>query len=125
MFIHPDVCPWAKRPLMLPVACFLTALGGFIFWKFLGVTPLTAAICMGWGIIVLRDGRSARAACIRGCAAAIGDDKSDADLSFCGGPRHSAAHRMVFSVRMDARRFRPERRIDNIDDVAAPVIGYQ
>ena len=54
MFVHPDVCPWAKRPLMLPVACFLTALGGFIFWKFLGVTPITAALCMGWGIIVLR-----------------------------------------------------------------------
>jgi hypothetical protein len=54
MFVHPDVCPWAKRPLMLPVACFLTALGGFIFWKFLGVTPLTAAMCMGWGIVVLR-----------------------------------------------------------------------
>jgi hypothetical protein len=54
MFMHPDVCPWAKRPLMLPVACFLTALGGFIFWKFLGVTPLTAALCMGWGIVVLR-----------------------------------------------------------------------
>jgi hypothetical protein len=54
MFVHPDICPWAKRPLMLPVACFLTALGGFIFWKFLGVSPLTAALCMGWGIIVLR-----------------------------------------------------------------------
>jgi hypothetical protein len=54
MFVHPDVCPWAKRPLLLPVACFLTALGGFFFWKFLGVTPLTAALCMGWGIMVLR-----------------------------------------------------------------------
>jgi len=54
MFVHPDVCPWANRPLMLPVACFLTALGGFIFWRFLGVTPLAAAMCMGWGIIVLR-----------------------------------------------------------------------
>ena len=54
MFVHPDICPWAKRPLMLPVACFLTALGGFVLWKFLGVTPLTAAACMGWGIVVLR-----------------------------------------------------------------------
>ncbi len=54
MFVHPDICPWAKRPLMLPVACFLTALGGFVFWKYLGVTPLTAALCMGWGIVVLR-----------------------------------------------------------------------
>ena len=54
MFVHPDVCPWADRPLMLPVACFLTALGGFICWKYLGVTPLCAALCMGWGIVVLR-----------------------------------------------------------------------
>jgi hypothetical protein len=54
MFVHPDICPWANRPLMLPVACFLTALGGFVFWKFLGVTPITAAASMGWGIIVLR-----------------------------------------------------------------------
>lgn len=54
MFMHPDVCPWAKRPLMLPVACFLTALGGFVFWRWLGVTPLTAALSMGWGIVVLR-----------------------------------------------------------------------
>jgi hypothetical protein len=54
MFVHPDICPWANRPLMLPVACFLTALGGFVFWKFLGVTPITAAASMGWGILVLR-----------------------------------------------------------------------
>jgi hypothetical protein len=54
MFVHPDVCRWANRPLMLPVACFLTAFGGFIFWRFLGVTPLCAAMCMGWGILVLR-----------------------------------------------------------------------
>jgi hypothetical protein len=54
MFVHPDVCPWAKRPLMLPVACFLTASGGLVLWKVFGVTPLTAAMSMGWGIIVLR-----------------------------------------------------------------------
>jgi hypothetical protein len=54
MFVHPDICPWTNRPLMLPVACFLTALGGFVFWKFLGVTPITAVASMGWGIIVLR-----------------------------------------------------------------------
>jgi hypothetical protein len=54
MFVHPDVCPWADRPLMLPVACFLTALGGLLFWRWLGVTPLAAAACMAWGIIVLR-----------------------------------------------------------------------
>src|SRR5262249_14182249 len=28
MFGHPSVCPWAPRPLFLPAACFLTAVGG-------------------------------------------------------------------------------------------------
>jgi len=54
MFVHPEICPWANRPLILPVACFVTALGGFIAWRFLGVTPLAAAVSMGWGIVVLR-----------------------------------------------------------------------
>jgi hypothetical protein len=54
MLGHTAICPWAKRPLMLPVACFLTALGGFLSWKFLGVTPLAAASGMAWGIAVLR-----------------------------------------------------------------------
>lgn len=54
MLGHTAICPWAKRPLMLPVACFLTALGGFVSWKLLGVTPLAAACSMAWGIAVLR-----------------------------------------------------------------------
>ena len=54
MFVHPDECPWAHRPLMLPVACVLAATAGFLFWRFLGVTPLAAAMSMGAGIIVFR-----------------------------------------------------------------------
>ncbi|HVB79477.1 MAG TPA: hypothetical protein VNE82_05925 [Candidatus Binataceae bacterium] len=54
MLGHPAICPWANKPLRLPVACFLTALGGFVSWHFLGVTPLTAACSMAWGIAVLR-----------------------------------------------------------------------
>ncbi len=54
MFVHPEICPWANRPLMLPVACFVTALGGFIAWRILGVTPIAAAASMAWGIAVLR-----------------------------------------------------------------------
>ncbi len=54
MLGHTAICPWAKRPLMLPVACFLTALGGFVSWRLLGVTPLAAACSMAWGIAVLR-----------------------------------------------------------------------
>ena len=54
MFGHTAICPWAKRPLMLPVACFLTAAGGLFFWNLLGAGPAAAASSMAWGILVLR-----------------------------------------------------------------------
>jgi hypothetical protein len=54
MLGHTAICPWADKPMRLPLACFLTALGGFISWHFLGVTPLAAACSMAWGIAVLR-----------------------------------------------------------------------
>ena len=54
MFGHPEICPWAKRPLFLPVACFLTAAGGLILLKLVGANPATAALSMAWGIAVLR-----------------------------------------------------------------------
>jgi hypothetical protein len=54
MLGHTAICPWADKPMRLPVACFLTALGGFVSWHFLGVTPLAAAASMAWGIAVLR-----------------------------------------------------------------------
>lgn len=54
MLGHTAICPWANKPLRLPVACFLTAFGGFVSWHFLGVTPLAAACSMAWGIAVLR-----------------------------------------------------------------------
>jgi len=54
MFGHTEICPWAKRPLWLPLACFLTAAGGLLFLKLLGFGPLTAACDMAWGILILR-----------------------------------------------------------------------
>lgn len=54
MLGHPEICPWAKRPLWLPLACFFTAAGGFVFWHLFGVGPLTAACGMAWGIMILR-----------------------------------------------------------------------
>ena len=54
MFGHPSICPWAKRPLWLPVACFLTALGGLAFEETLYVWPAAAACSMLWGVFVLR-----------------------------------------------------------------------
>jgi hypothetical protein len=54
MLGHTATCPWVGKPLRLPLACFLTAFGGFLLWKSLGVTPITAACSMAWGIAVLR-----------------------------------------------------------------------
>jgi hypothetical protein len=54
MFGHSAVCPWARRPMRLPVACFLAALGGLLLRNWLGVEPSAAALSMTWGILVLR-----------------------------------------------------------------------
>ncbi len=54
MLGHTEICPWAQRPLWLPLACFLTAAGGLFFWHLFGVGPLAAACGMAWGILILR-----------------------------------------------------------------------
>jgi hypothetical protein len=54
MFGHRDVCPWADRPMLLPLACFLTAAGGLVAFKLFGAGPIAAACGMGWGIAMLR-----------------------------------------------------------------------
>lgn len=54
MFGHPDTCPWAARPLTLPLACGLTALGGLCFLKLFGPTAAAAGLAMGLGVLVLR-----------------------------------------------------------------------
>ncbi|MGA2409063.1 MAG: HPP family protein [Candidatus Binataceae bacterium] len=47
-------CPWAHRPLSLPIACFLAAASGLLCFKLMGEGPLTAACAMLCGILVLR-----------------------------------------------------------------------
>jgi hypothetical protein len=54
MFAHTAICPWAKRPLILPVACMLTAGVGLLFWHLLGVGPAAVACSMAGGVVVLR-----------------------------------------------------------------------
>ena len=54
MFGHTAVCPWAKRPMFLPAACFLTAAGGLLFWNLLGVGPVAAGCSIATGMAVLR-----------------------------------------------------------------------
>ncbi len=108
MFVHPDICPWAKRPLMLPVACFLTALGGFIFWKFLGVTPLTAALCMGWGIIVLRTLDLHVPPALAVALLPMVMTHPTLIYPFAVGLGTLLLTALVLPLRMDARRFRTE-----------------
>lgn len=54
MLGHPAICPWARRPLSLPIACFLTAAGGLICLRAFGPNAGAAAASMVWGIAVLR-----------------------------------------------------------------------
>ncbi len=54
MFGHPETCPWVKNPVWFPVCCFLTALGGLISFKILGLGALGAICAMGAGVLVLR-----------------------------------------------------------------------
>jgi len=54
MFGHTESCAWAGQPFRLPIVCFLTASGGFVFVHFLGVSWTAAALSMAWGIAVLQ-----------------------------------------------------------------------
>lgn len=56
MLSHRERCPWVARPVGLPIACFLTAAGGYFFRAHIALDPLAAmlSISMAWGIGVLR-----------------------------------------------------------------------
>jgi hypothetical protein len=54
MLSHRERCPWVARPIGLPIACFLTAAGGYFFRAHIALDPLAAMLSMAWGIGVLR-----------------------------------------------------------------------
>lgn len=54
MFAHPSICPWARRPVGLPIACFLAAAAGHMAVTLLGVGVLSTVIGLVIGILVLR-----------------------------------------------------------------------
>ncbi len=54
MLSHRERCPWVARPIGLPIACFLTAVGGYFFRAHIALDPLAAMLSMAWGIGVLR-----------------------------------------------------------------------
>lgn len=54
MFAHAGVCPWAGRPLILPLACVLSATAGVVLVALFGTAPLAAAGTVIFGAAVLR-----------------------------------------------------------------------
>jgi hypothetical protein len=54
MFAHPTSCPWAGKPLALPIACFVPSTAGWLAVIVFGSGGFAAACGMVSGIIVLR-----------------------------------------------------------------------
>lgn len=54
MFAHHDECPWAQRPLLVPVICGLTAAASLLIMGWLGAGALAAALSALCATAVLR-----------------------------------------------------------------------
>jgi hypothetical protein len=54
MLSHPNQCPWAKKPLRMPFACALSALGGMAFMLSLGPGVMSTLLSMLWGVLILQ-----------------------------------------------------------------------
>jgi hypothetical protein len=54
MFSHASVCPWAQKPLLMPLACALTGAAGVLLVSLLGAGPLAAVVSVAFGVAVLR-----------------------------------------------------------------------
>ena len=57
MFSHPRVCPWARRPLRLPIACGIAAVIGWLAVRYLGpgVAPTMVSLALAIGVLRLLD----------------------------------------------------------------------
>lgn len=53
MFAHPTMCPWAGKPLALPVACLLTATTGWVAVRLFGSGGVAAGCGLASGVIAL------------------------------------------------------------------------
>lgn len=54
MFAHADVCPWAQRPLLLPVVCTLAAAAGVAALVTFGPGVASTVAAMLFGVVMLR-----------------------------------------------------------------------
>jgi hypothetical protein len=54
MFGHPETCPWTKRPISLPLSCFLAALCGLLAFYATGIGVILTICGTVSGILLLR-----------------------------------------------------------------------
>jgi CBS-domain-containing membrane protein len=54
MFAHSDVCPWADKPVLLVIACTLTAAAGVSIVMAMGAGPFAVILAMTIAIGVLK-----------------------------------------------------------------------
>ena len=54
MLGHPETCAWAKQPFGFPVVCTLAAGMGVEMVRWLGVSPVAAAIVLVFTVLMLR-----------------------------------------------------------------------
>lgn len=54
MFAHSQACPWARKPLILPVVCALAAAGGVIVHQAWGNGPLAAMLAVALALLICR-----------------------------------------------------------------------
>jgi len=54
MFANPTTCPWAGKPLALPIACGLASAAGLLAVSLFGSGGIAAACGMVFGIVTLR-----------------------------------------------------------------------
>ena len=54
MFAHADVCPWAQRPVLLPVVCTLAAAAGVAALVTFGPGVISTVLAMLFGVVMLR-----------------------------------------------------------------------
>ena len=57
MFAHSDVCPWAAKPVLLVIACMLTATAGVGAVMALGNHPLSVMLSMAVAMFIIRSFR--------------------------------------------------------------------
>ncbi len=54
MFAHAKVCPWARKPALLVLACFLTAATGLAIALWWGAGPLPVIASMAVSVAIIR-----------------------------------------------------------------------